>query len=71
MSQRSQVSRIALWCQKVKGVVVSQWVTGIGIELSQTKVWTAKKGEAEEKIPEPGTEKEIRERKETWEKSRN
>ena len=34
-------SRIALWCQKVKPLP-SQWVTGVGIELSQTKVWTAK-----------------------------
>ena len=43
MSQRSQVSRVALSCQKIKGVVCSELVTEVGIELSQTLVWTAKK----------------------------
>ena len=36
MSQRSQVPRVALCCQKVKGV--NEVVTGLGIELSQTFV---------------------------------
>ena len=42
MFQMSQVSRISLWYQKVKSPCIDS-VIGVGIELSQTKVWTAKK----------------------------